>query len=68
MINANYNYCTNHLLIHEHLSINVVEILKNTSLGPWSQTESPAAHRWRGRRNVGSTDASSPGTHSDPGR
>ena len=28
MTNANYNYCTNHLLIHAHLSINFVEIEK----------------------------------------
>ena len=28
MINANYNYCTNHLLIHAHLSINCVKIKK----------------------------------------
>ena len=29
MINANYSYCTNRLLIHEHVSIHFVEIKKN---------------------------------------
>ena len=28
MINANYNYCTNYVLIHAHFLINFVEILK----------------------------------------